>query len=215
MVRPMACANSGPSSRRAAPTSAAGSRNVSSSALGMSIPVSVTPNAPLVPVRQAEQVEDFRDGILELSPKNLTSWMEDSSQYCAVMFAAFRVIYISGFVYVVCCQCSISASARYLVVVSLSLDPDDCRRELGTSDHCGPCHLMKPEFTKLAACFPSFKFAYFNISGSPEHQALATKLRVRAIPAFRVYKKSRKLEEVTGARPTPLRQMLLSYFRPF
>ncbi|PNW71495.1 hypothetical protein CHLRE_16g656600v5 [Chlamydomonas reinhardtii] len=77
------------------------------------------------------------------------------------------------------------------------------------SDWCGPCQMMNKELDKLVAAFPKrVKFAKMNVGNHPE---FGTRQRIRALPTFRLYYKGACVDELTGARPTHLRQMLTHY----
>jgi len=81
------------------------------------------------------------------------------------------------------------------------------------TDYCGPCKLMQGEFEKLPTVFRKIKFAKYNC-GTEGHEVLATKQRIKSLPTFRLYRGGKVLDEVVGARPVQLRQMLVHYHRP-
>ncbi|KAG2451810.1 hypothetical protein HYH02_003586 [Chlamydomonas schloesseri] len=77
------------------------------------------------------------------------------------------------------------------------------------SDWCGPCQMMNKELDKLVAAFPKrVMFAKMNVGNHPE---FGTRQRIRALPTFRLYYKGACVDELTGARPVHLRQMLTHY----
>ncbi|KAG2485804.1 hypothetical protein HYH03_015515 [Edaphochlamys debaryana] len=73
------------------------------------------------------------------------------------------------------------------------------------TDWCGPCKVMAPEFDKMQAAFKNVRFAKLNCS---QCQEFSSRQRIRSLPTFRVYYKGRCLDEVTGAKPVQLRQLL-------
>lgn len=81
------------------------------------------------------------------------------------------------------------------------------------TDYCGPCRLMHDHFEMLQTVFKGVQFAKYNC-GLEGHEALATRQRIRSLPTFRLYNAGKFVEEVTGARPVQLRQMLVHYYRP-
>ncbi|KAL6753177.1 thioredoxin-like protein [Haematococcus lacustris] len=83
-----------------------------------------------------------------------------------------------------------------------------------STEWCGPCKLMADEMDKLARAFPQgVRFAKYDC-GIPAHEDFATQQRIRTLPTFRLYYKSRCLDQVTGARPVQLRQLLVHYTLP-
>ncbi|GFR50252.1 hypothetical protein Agub_g12438 [Astrephomene gubernaculifera] len=76
------------------------------------------------------------------------------------------------------------------------------------SDWCGPCQLMHKELDKLTAAFKSVRFAKINCGHCPE---FSTRQRIRSLPTFRLYYKGTCLDEITGAKPMQLRQLLTHY----
>jgi thioredoxin 1 len=52
------------------------------------------------------------------------------------------------------------------------------------------------------------KFAKLNCG---DCQDFSTRQRIRALPTFRLYYKGTCLDEITGAKPTQLRQLLTHY----
>jgi hypothetical protein len=74
--------------------------------------------------------------------------------------------------------------------------------------------MMAPEYEKLLAVFPSYIFGAFNCTGSAAHELLASQMRIKSLPTFRVYLGGKQLDEISGGRPVQLRQMLLHFFRP-
>ncbi|KXZ52546.1 hypothetical protein GPECTOR_9g590 [Gonium pectorale] len=67
---------------------------------------------------------------------------------------------------------------------------------------------MHKELDKLTAAFKSVKFAKFNCGN---YQEFSTRQRIRSLPTFRLFYKGRCLDEITGAKPVQLRQLLTHY----
>mmetsp|Transcript_7866 Transcript_7866/g.20987 ORF Transcript_7866/g.20987 Transcript_7866/m.20987 type:complete len:198 (-) Transcript_7866:425-1018(-) len=79
------------------------------------------------------------------------------------------------------------------------------------TDWCGPCKLMDAHLHHLTFAFKGVKFAKFNCG---RYEDFSTGLRIRSLPTFRLYYKRKCLEQLTGAQPVKLRQLLVHYFRP-
>jgi thiol-disulfide isomerase/thioredoxin len=81
------------------------------------------------------------------------------------------------------------------------------------TDWCGPCKIMHKELDKLTTIFKRVRFARLNCGTCD--QAFASKQRIKGLPTFRLYRRGRLLEEITGARPVELRQLLNYHARPW
>lgn len=80
------------------------------------------------------------------------------------------------------------------------------------TDWCGPCKVMHTELKKLTTIFKTVRFAKFDVG---KHEgAFATRQGIRRLPTFRVYRNGRIVDEITGARPVELRQLLVHHNRP-
>ncbi|KAF5835077.1 thioredoxin-like protein [Dunaliella salina] len=79
------------------------------------------------------------------------------------------------------------------------------------TDWCGPCKLMDAHLHHLTFAFKGVKFAKFNCG---RYEDFSTGLRIRSLPTFRLYHKRKCLEQLTGAQPVKLRQLVVHYFRP-
>lgn len=77
------------------------------------------------------------------------------------------------------------------------------------TDWCGPCQLMHKELDKMTGAFRKVKFYKLNCSKGDTN--FATHQRIRTLPTFRIYKRGACVDEVTGARPVQLRQLLLHH----
>ncbi|GIL50216.1 hypothetical protein Vafri_6332 [Volvox africanus] len=76
------------------------------------------------------------------------------------------------------------------------------------TDWCGPCQVMHKELDKMTAAFKGVKFAKLNCGNC---QDFSTRQRIRSLPTFRLYYKGTCLDEITGAKPMQLRQLLTHY----
>ncbi|GIL87058.1 hypothetical protein Vretimale_14225 [Volvox reticuliferus] len=76
------------------------------------------------------------------------------------------------------------------------------------ADWCGPCQVMHKELDKMTAAFKGVKFAKLNCGNC---QDFSTRQRIKALPTFRLYYKGTCLDEITGAKPMQLRQLLTHY----
>eukprot|EP00199_Chlamydomonas_sp_CCMP681_P003083 CAMPEP_0119106562 /NCGR_PEP_ID=MMETSP1180-20130426/4870_1 /TAXON_ID=3052 ORGANISM="Chlamydomonas cf sp, Strain CCMP681" /NCGR_SAMPLE_ID=MMETSP1180 /ASSEMBLY_ACC=CAM_ASM_000741 /LENGTH=184 /DNA_ID=CAMNT_0007091925 /DNA_START=44 /DNA_END=598 /DNA_ORIENTATION=+ len=77
------------------------------------------------------------------------------------------------------------------------------------TEWCGPCKLMNKEFEKLSRAFPgTVQFAKLNVGVPGAHREFATEKKIRVLPTFQLYHNGKQLDQVTGAKPLKLRQML-------
>ncbi|GLI63175.1 hypothetical protein VaNZ11_005944 [Volvox africanus] len=76
------------------------------------------------------------------------------------------------------------------------------------TDWCGPCQVMHKELDKMTAAFKGVKFAKLNCGNC---QDFSTRQRIKSLPTFRLYYKGTCLDEITGAKPMQLRQLLTHY----
>lgn len=72
---------------------------------------------------------------------------------------------------------------------------------------CGPCKMMAPTFSKLAADMqPQLRFAKVN---TEEAQQLGAQLNIRSIPTLILYHQGKEVDRLAGALPEPqLRQWI-------
>ena len=68
---------------------------------------------------------------------------------------------------------------------------------------------MHKELDKLSGAFKGVRFA--KVDCGKGDQEFATRQRIRSLPTFRVYHGGRCVDEVTGAKPVQLRQLLTHY----
>ncbi|KAI5998141.1 thioredoxin [Pisolithus albus] len=69
------------------------------------------------------------------------------------------------------------------------------------ADWCGPCKMISPIFQKLSEQFTAVKFRKVNID---QQERVSEELQIRSIPAFIVFQKGNKVNEVVGANPAKL-----------
>ena len=74
---------------------------------------------------------------------------------------------------------------------------------------CGPCKLIKPEFSKLAASYTG-KAAFIDCD-IDEHQEIADKFEIQSVPTFIVFKSGVKVDTFSGADASKLRAMVEKY----
>ncbi|KAK9712158.1 thioredoxin trx1 [Basidiobolus ranarum] len=66
---------------------------------------------------------------------------------------------------------------------------------------CGPCKLVGPKFEKLSSSFPDAIFVKVDVDELPD---LAASASVRSMPTFHIYKDGQKVNEIIGANPAKL-----------
>lgn len=74
-----------------------------------------------------------------------------------------------------------------------------------TASWCGPCKVMAPIFDKLSGQFPTAKFLKIDVD---EHQEIAQKHGIQAMPTFHLYKNGQRLEELRGANAAQLELLI-------
>jgi len=74
-----------------------------------------------------------------------------------------------------------------------------------TATWCGPCKVIAPLFDKLAQDYPHVQFAKVDVD---EAQAIATLAGVHAMPTFQFMKGGVKVDELRGARPKELKELV-------
>lgn len=74
------------------------------------------------------------------------------------------------------------------------------------TDWCGPCKMIYPELVKMAGEYEAVHFVKFKIT--KENKELGKALGVRVAPTFFLYRSSRKVADMTGARVEKLRALV-------
>jgi len=75
---------------------------------------------------------------------------------------------------------------------------------------CGPCKMIRPVFDKMAAS-GTFKDVKFYSVDVDDQSDIATEVGIRVMPTFMVFKDGSKIDEMTGAAPANLNNMLAKY----
>jgi len=72
---------------------------------------------------------------------------------------------------------------------------------------CGPCRVVRPVFEKLASQpdFASITFAKVNTDDQPD---IASEVGIRAMPTFMVFQNGNKVDDLVGADPQRLEQLV-------
>ncbi|KAI6120928.1 putative thioredoxin [Pisolithus croceorrhizus] len=69
------------------------------------------------------------------------------------------------------------------------------------ADWCGPCRMISPTFERFSRQFTAVKFRKVNID---DQERVSAEVGIRSIPAFMVFQRGNKVEELVGANPTRL-----------
>ncbi|KNG90519.1 thioredoxin [Aspergillus nomiae NRRL 13137] len=78
------------------------------------------------------------------------------------------------------------------------------------AEWCGPCRFISPVFEKLASdqVFSSIKFVKVN---TDEQVDIASEVEIRSLPTFMVFRGGQKLDQLVGANPPALEQLVRKY----
>mmetsp|Transcript_9996 Transcript_9996/g.15979 ORF Transcript_9996/g.15979 Transcript_9996/m.15979 type:complete len:105 (-) Transcript_9996:286-600(-) len=74
-----------------------------------------------------------------------------------------------------------------------------------TASWCGPCKMIAPVFEKMAAENPDVEFAKCDVD---EADDVAGNCGIQAMPTFMFYKGGSKIDEMKGADPNKLMQLV-------
>ncbi|KIK29985.1 hypothetical protein PISMIDRAFT_671980 [Pisolithus microcarpus 441] len=69
------------------------------------------------------------------------------------------------------------------------------------ADWCGPCRMISPIFERLSKQFTAVRFRKVNID---QQERVSEELQIRSIPAFIVFQRGNRVNEVVGANPASL-----------
>ncbi|KAN0135577.1 thioredoxin-like protein [Lactarius tabidus] len=75
------------------------------------------------------------------------------------------------------------------------------------AEWCGPCRFISPIFEEHAKKIPGVKFYKVDVD---KHEQISQEAGVRAMPTFAIYKCGQKVDELVGAVPQKLEQLLLT-----
>ncbi len=70
---------------------------------------------------------------------------------------------------------------------------------------CGPCKVISPKFEEYSEKFTNLKFVKIDVDNSPE---LAKKFEIQAMPTFKVVENGNVVDELVGANPAKLLQLI-------
>lgn len=76
---------------------------------------------------------------------------------------------------------------------------------------CGPCHAIAPVLDQLSKKYPQAKFIKVDVDAQ---RSLAQRFRVTAMPTFVFWKDGGKIDEMKGANPSGLTQLVQRYAGP-
>ncbi|KAF9173484.1 hypothetical protein BGX21_003800 [Mortierella sp. AD011] len=72
---------------------------------------------------------------------------------------------------------------------------------------CGPCRVISPVFEKLSETNQDVEFRKVDVD---EQSAISEEVGVKAMPTFVAFKDGQKVEELVGANPAKLEQLITS-----
>eukprot|EP00270_Netrium_digitus_P021112 TRINITY_DN88_c0_g1_i1.p1 TRINITY_DN88_c0_g1~~TRINITY_DN88_c0_g1_i1.p1 ORF type:complete len:113 (-),score=26.43 TRINITY_DN88_c0_g1_i1:236-574(-) len=73
---------------------------------------------------------------------------------------------------------------------------------------CGPCRVISPVFEELSEQYPSIFFLKVDVDDVRE---VAENCTIRAMPTFQVFKNGQKVDELVGASPDKLKQLIAKW----
>ncbi|KXZ55106.1 hypothetical protein GPECTOR_3g26 [Gonium pectorale] len=77
---------------------------------------------------------------------------------------------------------------------------------------CGPCKMIAPELDRMAAeSDSSIVFAKMDCGATNESKKLAMSLGIKALPTFHLYRNSRMVDSMTGAKVKALQELITKH----
>lgn len=81
------------------------------------------------------------------------------------------------------------------------------------TDWCGPCKMIYPDLVKLDSEFnPKARIVKFNCN--KQNKELGISLGIKVAPTFHLYRDSKKIAEMTGAKVDKLRALIEQHLEP-
>merc|ERR1712147_140915 len=74
-----------------------------------------------------------------------------------------------------------------------------------TATWCGPCQRIGPTFVKMADEFPDCVFIKVDVDENEETSAACG---IQCMPTFQFYKNGKKVDEMSGADPNKLKELV-------
>eukprot|EP00898_Chlorokybus_atmophyticus_P009124 jgi/Chlat1/9212/Chrsp98S09288 len=79
---------------------------------------------------------------------------------------------------------------------------------------CGPCKMVYPKYKLFAENYKDAVFLYANGDSTASTAALFSKLGVREVPAFYVFRDGKLVHKHTGTNQATLRTAIISQLKP-
>jgi len=74
------------------------------------------------------------------------------------------------------------------------------------AEWCGPCKAISPHFDKLSKTYPDGRFYRVDVDKVPD---VAQELNIRHMPTFKVFKNGEPVDELVGAIPPKLEELVV------
>eukprot|EP00271_Cylindrocystis_brebissonii_P008316 TRINITY_DN223_c0_g1_i3.p1 TRINITY_DN223_c0_g1~~TRINITY_DN223_c0_g1_i3.p1 ORF type:complete len:120 (+),score=28.06 TRINITY_DN223_c0_g1_i3:245-604(+) len=79
-----------------------------------------------------------------------------------------------------------------------------------TAVWCGPCKMIAPFFESLSTKYPNAVFMKVDVD---DHNDIAGECGVRCMPTFHIFSDGRKVDEMSGANPTGLEELVKKHYK--
>eukprot|EP00850_Spirogloea_muscicola_P011164 SM000068S20596 [mRNA] locus=s68:434021:434770:+ [translate_table: standard] len=73
---------------------------------------------------------------------------------------------------------------------------------------CGPCRAIAPTFAALSKKYPNIVFLKVDVDDVPD---VAAACKISAMPTFQVFRNKHKVDELVGASPPKLEELVGKY----